>query len=93
MQIMIDVPDELYGYIRLGGMLPSDIPQFETIISNGIPLPKGHGRIVDGDLILLWLINRGIIDKLKCGEIAKLFEQATIIEADSEVENGSGTMP
>jgi hypothetical protein len=37
--------------------------------------------------ILLWLIyKKGIIDDQKCGEIAPVFKDATILEAESEVE-------
>lgn len=41
MEIVINIPDEVYDRKML-------IP----VIQNGVPLPKGHGRIVDIDKIL-----------------------------------------
>ena len=41
MEIVINIPDELYDRKML-------IP----VIQNGIPLPKRHGRIVDIDKVL-----------------------------------------
>lgn len=86
MQIVIDIPDEAFEYIsttsRLGWLSDTE---FAEIIKNGTPLPEGHGRIGDLDQILLWMIyKKGIIDDQKCGEIAPVFKDATILEAESE---------
>lgn len=94
MQIVIDIPDKVYGIIKyFEPALDSEYKEEDDVktilikgILNGTPLPKGHGRIVDGDEILIWMINKGIIDKLKCGEVASVFERATIIQADKEKE-------
>lgn len=57
MQIVIDVPDEEYNriqslewkdFIRRG----SEIARTIRAIHNGIPLPKGHGRLKDIDAFL-----------------------------------------
>ena len=63
MQIVIDIPDGLYARlenIENGSMSSKRILD---CVRNGIPLPKGHGRIGDLDYILVWLIIKGIIDK------------------------------
>ena len=81
MQIVIDIPKDIYDFLQ-----ENDTgTQVDRAIANGIPLPEGHGRIGDLDQLLLWMIyKKGIIDNLKCGEIAPVFKDATIIEAESE---------
>lgn len=49
MQIVIDVPEEYYKAI-------TEIPNNQCtadmlIIKNGTPLPKGHGRLIDADVV------------------------------------------
>ena len=52
MQIVIEIDDELYDalgkapYIKSGD---EGLDNLLTAIKNGTPLPKGHGRLVDGD--------------------------------------------
>ena len=85
MQIVIEIPDEEYA--RIISMDHFKRTYEQDMICDGTPLPKGHGRIGDLDQILLWMIyKKGIIDKLKCGEITPVFKDATIIEADAESE-------
>lgn len=54
MKIMIDVSDTLYKtckrLVSEGDPRPS-----ESCIANGIPLPKGHGRLIDADALLAHL--------------------------------------
>ena len=50
MQIVIDIPGGYYKAIK-------EIPVEQStgdmiIIQNGIPLPKGHGRLIDADAFL-----------------------------------------
>ena len=89
MQIIIDVPNSLYNHITTNiepnRQADDMLNVLISSIVDGTPLPKGHGRIGDLDQILMWLIyKKGIIDKLKCGEIAPVFKDATIIGADEE---------
>lgn len=49
MQIVIDIPEEYYEAIM-------KIPVYQStadmlIIKNGTPLPKGHGRLIDADML------------------------------------------
>lgn len=70
MKIVIDIPDKDYERI----MTSNEVEYYELKIAQGIPLPKGHGRLIDADTIKLppeEMISRLMI---KCAE--------TIIEAD-----------
>lgn len=98
MQIVIDIPErikELCDSRRAISL--SMIQQVEIAISAGTPLPKGHGRLIDADLIAK---QYGLDDATKYGnknakqqdfsystmmmyEIADMIDDApTIIEAD-----------
>ena len=55
MKLVINVRDELYkGIERCDGSLETEYVYDELMkaVCNGIPLPKGHGRLVDADAIL-----------------------------------------
>lgn len=75
MQIVIDIPEEDYNFIKDLQFYNSERRSGKTIekniingIKNGTPLPKGHGRLIDGDVLY------------------KLFEQDNFIwEADSYI--------
>lgn len=43
---------------------------------------KGHGDLVDADKVILGLVYGKHIDNAKCGEIAKIFNNAVVIPAD-----------
>lgn len=47
MQIVIDIPEELFESAKEGYMCGNGI--IVSAIANGIPLPKGHGRLIDAD--------------------------------------------
>ena len=53
-------------------------------IANGIPLPQGHGRLIDADALLD--TDRLIVDSMKCHYIPMMdiYNAPTIIEADKE---------
>ena len=46
MKIVIDIPDKEYEDVKKAGGCYYD---FGKAIINGIPLPKGHGRLIDAD--------------------------------------------
>jgi len=54
MKIVIDIPEELFGKID-DENYQSVISWYDTTlycaIKNGIPLPKGHGRLIDADAL------------------------------------------
>lgn len=55
-------------------------------IKNGTPLPKGHGRLIDADVVINNLFNSSLYDDDYYYGIAwrKVKNTPTIIEADKE---------
>lgn len=87
MQIVIDIPEEIYKASQIIDVKYEDVIQIPLeVIANGTPLPKGHGRIADMDAAIK------CIEEVE-GEDAvwaiSLIEWAcskrTIIEADKEI--------
>ena len=56
MKIVIDIPKEIYTGEKTRGLLPTVI----DAISNGTPLPEGHGRLID---------EKELIEEIECEEI------------------------
>ena len=76
MQIVIDIDEKEYKRaMKRKDKFPRDLTRFESIITNGTPLPKGHGRLIDADAVL----EEPIGDTYRDIDIAE-----TIIEAESE---------
>jgi len=93
MQIVIDIPDDFYERVqdnyRLGN---GDVVQIPIgCIANGTPLPKGHGRLIDADVIPSSVELKGFLaqDDMHLVTIDRvkqvLSDLPTIIEADKEV--------
>ena len=83
MQLVIDIPDNLYDAIEKDeyGVHQGRI---YDLIRNGIPLPKGHGRLIDTDNVKC---ERTDFDTYHdyCTMFDEVFDNApTIIEADKE---------
>lgn len=73
MQIVIDIPEGMLDELHTCKFPIHDAYRLCKIIEDGTPLPKGHGRLIDGDI----LKNQNC-----CSEsYVKLF---TIVEADKE---------
>ena len=53
MQIVIDIDKDKYDDIKRIASVQTNhrTPTVEQIISNGTPLPKGHGRLIDADAV------------------------------------------
>lgn len=47
MKIVIDIPEERYEFIK---GLDNTCYDIHTAIAQGIPLPKGHGDLIDRDV-------------------------------------------
>ena len=81
MKLVIDIPKKTYEQLKF--LNEQGEPRFDTIIdkavANGIPLPKGHGRLIDADA--LW--KKWVFDAIGKQEID---EAPTIIKADKENE-------
>lgn len=105
MKIVIDIPVKLNERLRStyghGGSSLSDYDDRNAVteaIYNGIPLPKGHGRLIDADYIKLFSIDHdnwngveyeGVI---KVVPVIAIDKAQTIIEADTEAENDRDKM-
>lgn len=77
MRLIIEIPEEMYELIK-DGYVPWEINKY---LKNSIPLPKGHGRLIDADVVY---------DDFEEGEYD--FEESlefapTIIPADKESED------
>lgn len=88
MQIVIDIPEEEYEFIRehekenpLGWLSTKTIVR--NAIINGTPLPKGHGDLVDRDDVYDFLCKADAM--MVCDALSdslEIDELPTIIEAD-----------
>lgn len=76
MQIVIDIPKEMYENALNGYLCGSEI--LVNAIKNGIALPKGHGRLIDADYKIS---SDGRTVNSVCGYMA-----STIVEADRSEE-------
>lgn len=94
MKLIIDIDDNLFTRLFDNGVDNyDDAVNMAKAIRKGIPLPKGHGRLIDADETL----KRHCVDlcreKLGCHEdclIYDLFHLApTIIEADKAESEGA----
>ena len=78
-ELVIKIPEDYYKVIM---KIPDNQSTADMlIIKNGIPLPKGHGRLIDADE----LKKHKYHDNDKCENavsIAQVEWQPTIIEAD-----------
>ena len=96
MQLVIEISDGLYEIAQQELIMGGDMPTIANAISNGIVLPKGHGRLGDLDALLEEMVNG-----IKAGNYEEGFEEYeninnvddcveavryadTIIEADKE---------
>lgn len=69
------------------------IAKYAHYIKDGIPLPKGHGRLIDADYIKLFSIDHDSWNGVEYEGVIKVVpviaidNASTIIEADKEAEN------
>ena len=97
MQIVIDIDDGRYNAIAEGLYCGVD-KKIYLAIKNGIPLPKGHGRLIDADELYLDIQTD---EEMRLGEhllwVKERVDNApTVIEADTETWNsyyGQVTVP
>lgn len=85
-ELVIKIPEEKYNYVIKQVAERIDNP-LKLYIANGTPLPKGHGRLIDERQVVMALTYRDFLkDNVKCGDITKILDIATVIEADTESE-------
>ncbi len=89
MQIVIDIPNEMYDWYDNGFPDEDDAEKLWQIIKNGTLLPKEYGRLIDADNVITEAKNKmkyGINHKYMECVIAHMNLAPTIIEAN-EVES------
>lgn len=80
MKLVINVPDYIKEQADDGKGEEFGIPLWLAYeIANGIPLPKGHGRLIDGDYLYKKFVANKCHDSLVLQFIK---DEPTIIEAD-----------
>lgn len=52
MKIVIDIPEEEYNKGQLLHYFGCYSKKLDSVIYNGVPLPKGYGRLIDADALL-----------------------------------------
>ena len=83
-EMVIKIPEEMYKNIQSenfwldSGLTLSNAYDF---IKNGIPIPKGHGRLIDVDKLTKCVIDQVTMPYVP---INKIQNAPTIIEADTE---------
>jgi hypothetical protein len=83
MQVVINIDDKDYEWLKIKGKINEKfLNDYEKLIANGTPIPKGHGRLIDADEINLQDISP--VDGFSVyGATAEDIDLApTIIEAD-----------
>ena len=75
MRLVIDIPDRMYDTVKDGTYCGS----LYNELKNGIPLPKGHGRLIDADQLYDY-----IVDEYSEGEqlAIDILDAPTVIESD-----------
>lgn len=91
MKLIIDMPEEVREYIfdlaNDGNEIPLGInAHMVKAIVNGIPLPKGHGRLIDADAFERRCMFDSSIEDMQ-DVIYALRDYKPIIEADKESED------
>ena len=87
MEIVIKIPEELYKQITVEKLyFLEDGENLCTAVENGTPLPKVHGRLIDGDKLELDTEWDDYYDGFTSYSEMQIKEAPTIIEADKESE-------
>lgn len=92
MQMVIEISEKTINEIKDNVMFAGDIPSdirwdVTSAIVNGTRLPKGHGKLIDADEVLVKLWNKKYDDPNDAIEVAKIINEAlTIIEGDKRGE-------
>ena len=86
MRIVIDIDDNLYTRLFDNGVDNyDDAVDMAKAIRKGIPLPKGHGRLIDADALKMDIrSNYGYEEYEKSEFCSEIDDALTIVEADKE---------
>ena len=83
MKVVIDISEEDYGLTCWMKHPEVIFGAYAQAIKNCIPLPKGHGRLIDGDYLYKKFKANGI-ENIEQGYLAleMIKDEPTILEAD-----------
>lgn len=83
MKLIIDIDEDIYKLFTGNGQGMKVVRfNFENTLKNGTPLPEGHGRLIDADVLCDYFWdNRSKLYTHKDLQIV-IDRQSTIIEAD-----------
>jgi hypothetical protein len=90
MQVVINIDEVIYKRILPYKNLPiisnlcNDYPEITYAIANGVPLPKGHGRLIDADAINLKDISPADGFSVYGATAEDIDLTPTVLEAESE---------
>ena len=90
MQIVIDIPEEDYNFVKKQ-VADGITNPLKICIAKGTPLPKGHGRIGDVDQMeYLKALHDAKFGKIKFSEAINKIKNSipTIVEADKAEREG-----
>lgn len=62
MQIVIEIDEDAYKEIKKIVADGNEMCFMQKLIANGIPLPKGHGRLIDADEIQFEIRNLKLME-------------------------------
>ncbi len=89
MKVIIDIPNSLYANLPkiVNGSIASK--RILDCVKNGIPLPKGHGRLIDADKFINSLkgIEKLHIDDELRSSILETINSNILVEAEDNAEN------
>ena len=82
-QVLISLSESAYKEMCENGVERVDY-DIRQIMRNGIPLPKGHGRLIDADALEFDTEYDGYCDGFTAYSSMAIGDAPTIIEADKE---------
>ena len=87
MQIVIDIPEEDYNFVKKQVAEGITNP-LKICIANGTVLPKGHGRLIDADELRTKSIdvNAEFGNEWWCVDCDDIELAPTVLEADNETK-------
>lgn len=90
-RVIIDINEETFKYILgIQDFICGDslVNEMFYAIHNGIVLPKGHGRLIDTNALIMGLDEYNEYATFDCNAVKDLIDEApTMIEADRGIKN------
>lgn len=101
MQIVINIPDEVYEAINYAALYGRERNYGYLAIANGAVLPKGHGRLIDADKLKKYFQEsmadmaplfktqkyKALAEMVTKGICKDIDEAPVVVEADNEEQN------